>query len=378
VSHTRLAGREAWLSYLATRQPWEDDVTTAQNEATFLQASAAIATCITRASGRPAPHGDRGQQQLHRLVLDWRIHSSPVLTFNYDLLVERVVEEWEPSVTGSDLYPVPLVERDAVGAAARTGYAEARQPSFELYKLHGSINWFHSPSNSTGPITVPAGRPTATTSEGQRQRYLYSDLRPLVVPPTTTKSAFYGGDAMRALWRNASEALKTTDQLVVIGYSFPPSDLQVLTMLRQALPRRARILIVTRDEDVVLRARLAFGEDRVESLVDDEAADLYVDQMCGQIIEWKYRPEVTGQDQWLKSQTASTHRFVTTGKSPIGPQQVFDELAAPWPSLVKTWRDFPSPVQGQHPIYRAYIDKPEWDACANPWTPESFPNPSLA
>ena len=60
-------------------------------------------------------------------------------------------------------------------------------------------------------------------------------------------------------------------------------------MLRQALPRRARILIVTRDEDVVLRARLAFGEDRVESLVDDEAADLYVDQMCGQIIEWKYR-----------------------------------------------------------------------------------------
>ena len=53
---------EAWLSYIATRQPWEDDVTAAQNEATFLQASAAIATCITRASGRPAPHGDRGQQ----------------------------------------------------------------------------------------------------------------------------------------------------------------------------------------------------------------------------------------------------------------------------------------------------------------------------
>jgi hypothetical protein len=147
-----------------TRQPWEDDVTAAPNEATFLQASAAIATCITRASGRPAPHGDRGQQQLHRLVLDWRIHSRPVLTFNYDLLVERVVEEWDPSVTGSDLYPVPLVERDAVGAAARTGYAEARQPSFELYKLPGSINWFHSPSNSTGPITVPAVILAAPTS----------------------------------------------------------------------------------------------------------------------------------------------------------------------------------------------------------------------
>ena len=69
---------------------------------------------------------------------------------------------------------------------------------------------------------------------------------------------------------------------------------------------------------MVLRARLAFGEDRVESLVDDEAADLYVDQMCGQIgVLPQFRdlqPQGAGAGVEVASPVAPLRRFVRSGE----------------------------------------------------------------
>lgn len=362
---------EAWLSYLANRQPWDDVPTSLDNEATFTRASEAIAVCIALASEQADARGNEVQQQLDRLVLEWRIHRSPVLTFNYDLLVEKAVHARDPMVTGWDLYPAPLVLRE-VQEGIRYGAGPLRQPCFELHKLHGSINWFHSTSNSTGPITMATADPGLITHEEGRQRYLFSDLGPLIVPPTSTKSGFYAGDAIRALWRTASNRLAATEKLIVIGYSFPPSDLQVLTMLRQTLQPEAHILVVTQDEKVAGRVQGAFSDRHVEALVDDDAANLFVNQSCGPIIEWEYRSQPTGEQQWLTVLGNTQTRFVP-GETDCPPDtRALNQLATSWPSIHRTWQEGPAPRSGYR-RFTAYVDRLEWDGCRDPWHPSRQP-----
>ena len=360
---------EGWLSYLASRQPWDDLPTSLENEATFTRASAAIAECIARASKDADPREIEMQQQLERLVLDWRIHHSPVLTFNYDLLLEKAVRARDPMVTGWDLYPAPLVLRETPAVGMQYGAAPPpRHPWFGLHKLHGSINWFHSTSNSTGPVTMVTADPSLVTQGEGRQRYLFSDLQPLIVPPTSTKSGFYAGDAIRALWSTAADSLRAAERLVVIGYSFPPSDLQVLTMLRRTLHPDAHVVVVTADPCVEKRVRAAFVGRQIEALVDDDAANLFVNRSCGPVIEWEYLSQLGGEEQWLTVFGKTLPRFVPGLVDGSPDARALNDLAAAWPSIRSTWREEASAPRSGHRRFTAYVDRAEWEVCPDPWS----------
>ncbi len=366
---------EAWLSYLSSHQPWDDESTAWRNRATFREVSRAVAAQVRTAQG-PRRGTGAHDERLTRLVLDWCVQKAHVLTFNYDLVVERVLQEWESNLTGGDIYPLPLTERRAPLAGIVGGQGSPRIPLPHLYKLHGSVNW-HYPglSQGQGPVTLGPWEPVPADTQRERDRHLYDDLEPLVVPPTSVKSAYYDNDALRALWRNASEGVSSAHELVVIGYSFPPSDQQVLSFVRTTLPAGAVILIVTADQRVADRAREMFPGHEVQELVAPDAASQYVDEVCGPLIKWNPRWEdncltehLEAFDTVMRRTEQEAHDNTTTDSS-----RVLEELQRSWPTLPATWQ--PAFTASGRESYRGYVPWTEWAQAPLPWPRSAQPRP---
>ncbi len=109
------------------------------------------------------------------------------------------------------------------------------------YKVHGSLNWFRSSDErliipqSLHPLDMkrywdrlgldhPAERPI-DTMELMGGPDLWGEAlhpEPIIVPPTWNKGWYQ--EQLKTVWRAASEALSTAENVFVIGYSLPPSD----------------------------------------------------------------------------------------------------------------------------------------------------------
>lgn len=363
---------EAWLSYLSTRQPWDSESTALRNLATFQEASDVIASEIERASSLEVSGSDRRARLLQRLVLDWCVHSSEVLTFNYDLLVELELQRWERRVSGADLYPLPLVERLPLGVHPFLSATMPTTPLPLLYKLHGSINWLYPGiDHGDGPITLGPWRGLNPNHPERRVRHLHADLAPLVVPPTSTKSPFYSNTALRSLWANTAQVLRRADELIVIGYSFPVSDQQVTTLIRTTLPIGARIHVVTADERVPARVKKSFPQHVVTTLIDEDAAATYVDGASGPVIEWSHASDGNGVREWLSGPDGEVTRmasyFERESRGAELEQLAMEELAKVWPSISLTWQNNHASENDDRIRYRAYVPLSEWRDRQHPW-----------
>jgi hypothetical protein len=81
----------------------------------------------------------------------------------------------------------------------------------------------------------------------------------MIVPPAAVKSPYYGNRTLQALWRLAGQALGEAEDLVLMGFSLPPTDLLVSSMLTTTLPGESLITPVNRSGDVVERIRTTFN-----------------------------------------------------------------------------------------------------------------------
>lgn len=112
-----------------------------------------------------------------------------------------------------------------------------------LLKLHGSFNWWFCPSCGKLYHTHDqkdilwkweGDDPRLCPSKDHAQR---PELLPVMVPPTSQK--FESGSPIHPVlwevWRKAQDALRTCEELVIVGYSFPPTDVQFRMFLLHAL-----------------------------------------------------------------------------------------------------------------------------------------------
>jgi hypothetical protein len=76
----------------------------------------------------------------------------------------------------------------------------------------------------------------------------------MIVPPTTAKSEFFDNAVVRQLWRGSFEGLRAAERIFVVGYSLPPADLLVRSMLSDAVGD-AEVWIVNPDPEVERRFR---------------------------------------------------------------------------------------------------------------------------
>lgn len=187
-----------------------------------------------------------------------------VISFNYDILIDNALRQLN-KLTDSG-YLVPFHK---ISAGQGWQHAEDEPSQVTLLKLHGSMNWLHcsycdgtflnrsekiSPEYSTFPKNCP--------SCGQSNVY----FQRVIVPPLLAKD--YSLQPLKLLWRLANHHVARAREIVIIGYSFPPTDFATEALLRDSLPwerqGQVRFVIVNPDEKVYDHFKKLFNSSTVE------------------------------------------------------------------------------------------------------------------
>lgn len=252
---------EAWLTHLSTEQPWLTQSDNLRNSAAFYDVAEAVASVIDGSQSKVFEKAIPAW--LLTLLHHWDLDSSNVITFNYDEIVEgaagRVLLDNEKQQHNAVVYPVALTPLSARVPSSGLSIGAERRLAFKLLKLHGSVNWYYSGFDAPHGDTVyvrqrPAWRPRSEPNASEEQEGVLLDKSPLIVPPTAVKSMFYGNDTLRAQWRMAAEALRDAEELHIIGYSAPDSDLLVRALIGTSF-RGQRILAVDPQRYIARRLR---------------------------------------------------------------------------------------------------------------------------
>ena len=353
------------MSFLAQGQPWLDDSANLRNQALFRDVARAVATEISAAEATvlasPPP------SWLTRLVWDWATDSAHVATFNYDTLLERATSNTGLVLTWADLYSMSLERRTAPG----DNYMFATEPPpgsvFSLYKLHGSTNW------SYGGLAAPVSDRVVITDEVRhwpkpetviaseraargRQRPLYDDVEPMIVPPTGTKGPYYGNLSLRAQWRRAFAALSNADELLIVGYSFPASDL-VTRHLLSTSGFAGRVTVVDRGPAAAKEVETLTSWSNFEMYTGGDAIGSFVTERCGNVVSWT---GVRRDGRWYPQ--VSLDDGPIDGADLSGSFGNYEEALAAasvaaqrrWPTLARDWPSYRKPGDGV-PIELAYV-----------------------
>lgn len=127
-----------------------------------------------------------------------------VVTTNYDLVVETALQSMGRASTYS-------------GTGAGCGVKDP----IPILKLHGSVNWPLGKDHSMRLI-----RTTAKPQE-----------RAFVLPPTWNKD-LTPGEPIAAVWRDAVELVSAADVALVIGHSFPSTDMHLDYLFAEGMSQR--------------------------------------------------------------------------------------------------------------------------------------------
>lgn len=175
-----------------------------------------------------------------------------LITFNYDVLIERTLLEEQKWSLGGGYVGVEQL---------KSGYNESALKSatgcsaYKILKLHGSITWVQE-----GPREIDINNPPVITLHKWDSSPFFPSLgrilnrrpegaRPTWLPPSYVKT-FSNAPFLINIWREAQRILTQARRLVLLGYSFPEVDSQSQLLLA-SLPDGCSILIVDPDADAI-------------------------------------------------------------------------------------------------------------------------------
>ncbi len=210
--------------------------------------------------------------RLATLCAIWHKDAATVISFNYDTLVEHAVNhhllfDWAAFKRAAADDMIDRLPALPPGPA-RLGSGEMPRTA-RLLKLHGSTAWFASPNDRTGASlarrVVQSGWGFGEVLEPGERRREFAGRSPFIVPPASAKSGFYDNPVLRQLWQDAGDALASTDEIHLVGYSLPATDLTTRGMLAERADKLAEWVIVNPDAGAVVQSLQGLGVDQVET-----------------------------------------------------------------------------------------------------------------
>ncbi|MGQ2979841.1 MAG: hypothetical protein ACT6Q9_09125 [Polaromonas sp.] len=133
--------------------------------------------------------------------------------------------------------PEPYYESQTSHGGSGTG---------KVIHLHGALEWVREPNSPTIRIA---------DHEGQE---LLKHL-PAIVPPVMDKSQHYAIERLRGQWISAQNAIQGAEEIIVIGFSFPPTDVSCQFLFKSAVQKGVRVIVINRDPQVRNRYDSVFG-----------------------------------------------------------------------------------------------------------------------
>lgn len=166
------------------------------------------------------------------------------ITTNYDLNAESAFHQ-----LGCEAYlGFKLNRKEDVNGPRTTRwlYCDVGIP---LYKLHGSVNWFFSKDGKELIVedrVVPVhgnleDRVSVSIPYLCAKDYKPPDA-PVIIPPSFLKPDL--PEPLKAVWKGAAKELSTTHVLAFVGYSFPPSDTEMMYFLARALMDNTNLQVI--------------------------------------------------------------------------------------------------------------------------------------
>jgi hypothetical protein len=320
---TLLSNPELLLTYLAQDQPWKEPWEAAKDQGLYLKVvkwlARHIASCEHRAFIDFRDKFRNKEKEWPVKLAQWLNKTlTPVISFNYDTLLERIcyfhvkAETHSPNgqiitqnLDAFNLYRLPLTV--ITHREAGTGHAPP-QTSFQLIKLHGSINWFYSGSTkfageqiyykvidsesplndmvlTFSPLTTPVVDPSKKLFHNEIDR-LTSDKDPLIIPPLAEKSRFYSNQTVRLLWDQARKQLAEAEEVYFVGYSLPDTDLTTKLLLQTACMGQSKTIYIVNNDlpnkgKLLRRYSEVFPKGTVkENYIRPDAVEAMVNELC--------------------------------------------------------------------------------------------------
>lgn len=168
--------------------------------------------------------GTSNYLHLHEYIKD-KVELLGYITFNYDLILEESLRKINAS------YRYPSVNEDVTDIA----FLKKELP---IAKLHGSLNWEFRP---TGRPVIYKEMPIQPEYNSPRDY-----IEPAIIPPTLFKQEINDDQrishpltqAILHQWKAAIRLLSEADKLIIVGYSFPPTDFHALRIFQIAMMRK--------------------------------------------------------------------------------------------------------------------------------------------
>ncbi len=211
-------------------------------------------------------HLIQSEEQRRKLVASERFQRDSLITFNYDLLLDL-------SMAASRM-------------KINYGMGEPGVDSWNLFKLHGSMNWMFHPECQTPSDDRINVIPTAEVQKWffpiDEENFHLNNVQlqannfmckvcssggtvdAAFVPPTWSKSPLRGN--ISRVWSSAIASMRDAEQIVVIGYSLPETDTFFKYMLTLGLGDARslrRVLIVNTDENVLQKYKTVFNRKKI-------------------------------------------------------------------------------------------------------------------
>lgn len=220
---------------------------------------------------RDAAKSNPEMARLGRIIYKDR---STVITTNYDTFAEVIVgqaSDENPKAGGSSVSPWSAKNSYCVKfSRAGTNKKVFGHIHPLILKLHGSLNWW-SLVDFTANRVKPEKDPLFYYDYHDQQPINYLNLssllgvsnigyvlyKPLVIPMTLHKQAYYKHPAIKGVWGKAWRELSKCKNLVIIGYSFPTTDFHIKKLFLDSLSGHnlEELIIVNPDTCVVQRIK---------------------------------------------------------------------------------------------------------------------------
>lgn len=195
-----------------------------------------------------------------------------IITFNYDLLIERALQEIAGHGHG-DAFAFPgcyriagLSRTTGINGEQEFGFREFAPTGISVLKLHGSLNWQSRHTSSTPTPTalfnqhrelhvINAPKIPSSLTWTRNKRTVY--MKPVLIPPISGKRGMMHKNIL-PLWNIAAKCLRECDRVVIAGYSCPPLDLETRILLSENLTRneKKRVYVI----DPVTKTAARFSE----------------------------------------------------------------------------------------------------------------------
>ncbi|UCE07974.1 MAG: hypothetical protein JSW07_08075 [bacterium] len=170
-----------------------------------------------------------------------------IVSLNYDIIIDNTLIIYGENCGPGENFP-------DYGCDIATEWYNRFTRFGKLYKVHGSLNWLYCPACHRLDVGISkSGRRTGKVLESlyheeERENmdleYRYtckgspcldcgSNVRPVMITPTHMKD--YRNPHIAQVWYNAERALKKSNRAIIIGYSLPENDVDVIYLLKRGL-----------------------------------------------------------------------------------------------------------------------------------------------